>query len=221
MADTFRALRIAEAMREEEAEAVEEDTDSIAAEVVVADPTARTPTSKASGMASGPRNRRRLVLSIRLRRLRRLRSPLNQHLYISISNLSSSRTVYRRGLPTLPARHHLSRLFLPHSLISILSSRVITYSNLARTSRRVIDMTGPRKRNRKWLCPHLGRISILRFWKRCASISSKVPVSERELAGEFPFPQVEPIGLADDFLRPGRPASLRKSNYSALSSNTN
>src|SRR5436190_8509539 len=94
MAVISKPRRTAEATIGEEAGAVEEDTDLTMAEaVVVLDSTARTPASKASGMASTPRSLR-LVLSIRMRRPR---SPPNQRLHISISSPSSRRTVHHRG----------------------------------------------------------------------------------------------------------------------------
>jgi hypothetical protein len=150
-------------MTGEEAEAEGEGVGPIAAEVMVAEPTVRTPTSKLSGMTSVARN----LLLVRGIRMRRLRLHLHHRLHISISktssNLSSNQAVHRRCQRILHFHHLQSRLFLRHNSISMLNNRIITHNSMVHRVRLLINMAVPSTYNRKCLCRHLGRTSILHF----------------------------------------------------------
>src|SRR5271154_2204045 len=153
--DSIKLQQVAETMTGAEEGAV----DTIAVEVVAADPMVRTSRPMVNGMTSVLRT----LLLIHGIRIRRLHLHLRQRLHISKAFSNSDRPVHFKCQRTLRSRRRQFRLYLEPSSISMLSNpNNGRNNNLNMAVTRGINMVGPRH-SRKWPCHRLGHISMLPF----------------------------------------------------------
>jgi hypothetical protein len=165
--DSIKLQQVAETMTEEEEGAEEEAVDTIAVEVVAADPMVRISRPMVNGMTSVLRT----LLSIHGIRIRRLHLHLRRRLHTSKTS-NSDRPVHFQCRRTLHSRRRQFRLYLEPCSISMLSNpNNGRNNNINMAVTRGINMVGPRH-SRKCPCHRLDPISILPFLRPCDSISN-------------------------------------------------